>query len=94
MTAESGYADLVEVEPIGEHRYTLIFMHGLGDNGSNSKRLFNPNGMVGSLPGVKVVLPTAPTQKVNMNNDMEMTSWFNVFAPNTKRENTVIKRLR
>lgn len=52
---------------------TLIFMHGLGDNGENYVSLFNSNNRP-APSDTKIILPTAPIR--NMSIGMSTNSWF------------------
>ena len=62
--------------PKGEHKGTLIFLHGLGDTG---------DGWFHELvdirrenPSIRVVCPTAPVSRVTVNGGMRMTSWHDL----------------
>ena len=55
------------LNPRSEHKYTLIWLHGLGDRPEHFKSVFlNANDSTGiKLPvGTKVVIPTAPERAV------------------------------
>ncbi len=58
------------------HTASLIFLHGLGDNGM---------GWAGGLnivrpPHVKVICPTAPIIPVAINAGAKMPAWFDVYS--------------
>lgn len=60
----------------GKHTATFIFLHGLGDTG---------NGWASSLAAVrdahvKIICPTAPMNKVSINNGFRMPSWFDLLS--------------
>ena len=68
---------VLEPQSGSKHTHTLIFMHGLGDNGENYKPLFGKGGPL-NVPGLKVLLPTAPESPVTCNGGVKMTSWFDI----------------
>ena len=49
----------IYIEPESEHTHTLIFLHGLGDEGYSFVSIFEKGGQLYS-PNLKVILPTAP----------------------------------
>ena len=63
-----------------EHKYSLIFLHGLGDTAMGFHDLFlDPENQYNLVPpSCKVVLPTAPVQPVSLNDGFEMNSWFDI----------------
>ncbi|MFT5718858.1 MAG: phospholipase/carboxylesterase [Oleiphilaceae bacterium] len=67
----------VEIQPQGEHKSTIIWLHGLGDSGNG----FAPIAPELKLPvelGVKFVFPHAPIRPVTINNGMEMRAWYDI----------------
>ncbi|XP_075480346.1 uncharacterized protein LOC142521052 [Primulina tabacum] len=62
------------VRPKGKHQATIIWLHGLGDNGSSwSQQLENL-----PLPNIKWICPTAPTRPVAILGGFPCTAWFDV----------------
>ena len=57
----------------------MIFMHGLGDTGAGWSELLD-----GRLPGVKVVLPTAPIMPVTLNAGYKMNAWYDIVGLNSR----------
>lgn len=67
----------VEIAPKGEHKATIIWLHGLGDSGNG----FAPIAPELKLPddlGVKFIFPHAPIRPVTINNGMEMRAWYDI----------------
>ncbi|KAM7480379.1 hypothetical protein LguiA_028592 [Lonicera macranthoides] len=62
------------VRPKGKHQATIVWLHGLGDNGSSSSQLLE------SLPlaNIKWICPTAPTRPVALLGGFPCTAWFDV----------------
>ncbi|KAG5387869.1 hypothetical protein IGI04_029410 [Brassica rapa subsp. trilocularis] len=62
------------VRPKGKHQATLVWLHGLGDNGSSSSQLMESL----HLPNIKWICPTAPTRPVSSLGGFTCTAWFDV----------------
>ena len=82
--------ETVTIGAKGEHRATIIFLHGLGDTGhgwASSLDALN-------LQNIKIVCPTATSKPVSLNMGMLMPSWFDLFSldPAGKEdENGIVK---
>nr|WP_297348632.1 dienelactone hydrolase family protein [uncultured Glaciecola sp.] len=67
----------VQIQPQGEHKSTIIWLHGLGDSGNGfapiAPELKLPDGL-----GVKFIFPHAPIRPVTINNGMEMRAWYDI----------------
>jgi predicted esterase len=62
--------------PGGEHKATVIMLHGLGDTGdgwADIGQMFTP-----VLPNVKFIFPTAPRRAITLNWGMMMTGWYDI----------------
>ncbi|CAK7356592.1 unnamed protein product [Dovyalis caffra] len=62
------------VRPKGKHQATIVWLHGLGDNGSSWSQLLENL----PLPNIKWICPTAPTRPVAMLGGFPCTAWFDV----------------
>nr|AAD55595.1 F6D8.5 [Arabidopsis thaliana] len=62
------------VRPKGKHQATLVWLHGLGDNGSSSSQLMDSL----HLPNIKWICPTAPSRPVTSLGGFTCTAWFDV----------------
>ncbi|KAM7475919.1 hypothetical protein LguiB_023162 [Lonicera macranthoides] len=62
------------VRPKGKHQATIVWLHGLGDNGSSWSQLLENL----PLPNVKWICPTAPTRPVAVLGGFPCTAWFDV----------------
>ncbi|KAI4329307.1 hypothetical protein L6164_021589 [Bauhinia variegata] len=60
------------VRPKGKHQATIVWLHGLGDNGSSSSQLLESL----PLPNIKWICPTAPTRPVAILGGFPCTAWF------------------
>jgi len=63
-----------------DHRYTLIFSHGLGDNsmGWHSELTHLLDKRLPQSKYMKVICPNAPSQPVTLNMGMRMPSWYDI----------------
>ncbi|BBN80089.1 carboxylesterase [Pseudoalteromonas sp. A25] len=67
----------VEYAAKGEHKASIIWLHGLGDSGEG----FLPIAPELKLPdelGVRFVFPHAPEQPVTINGGMVMRAWYDI----------------
>ena len=67
----------VEYPAQGEHKATVIWLHGLGDSGEG----FLPIAPELKIPedlGVRFVFPHAPEQAVTINGGMKMRAWYDI----------------
>ncbi|KAL3630035.1 hypothetical protein CASFOL_023019 [Castilleja foliolosa] len=62
------------VRPKGRHQATIVWLHGLGDNGSSWSQLLENL----PLPNVKWICPTAPTRPLSLFGGFPSTAWFDV----------------
>ncbi|CAL9099742.1 unnamed protein product [Musa acuminata var. zebrina] len=62
------------VRPKGRHLATVVWLHGLGDNGASWSQLLETL----PLPNIKWICPTAPTRPVAIFGGFPSTSWFDV----------------
>ena len=70
---------MLDLSPIvlpapGNHRWTIIWMHGLGADGND----FVPVAQALGLREVKYVFPNAPIAPVTLNHGMSMRSWYDI----------------
>ncbi|MDZ7748212.1 MAG: alpha/beta fold hydrolase [Halofilum sp. (in: g-proteobacteria)] len=72
--------ECVEIPAPGTHRWSVIWLHGLGADGHD----FEPIVAELRLPadhGVRFVFPHAPRRAVTVNAGMEMRAWYDIAAP-------------
>ena len=78
----------VVLEPRGEHKASVIWLHGLGADGHD----FEPVIPALQLPedhGVKFIFPHAPERPVTINGGMVMRAWYDIKEMDLrKREDT------
>ena len=69
---------MVVLHPQSDHKFTLIWLHGIGDTGSGCKSIFINEELCDLPDGCKVILPTAPNRRVEVNDNEITTSWYNI----------------
>ncbi|GAB2228166.1 hypothetical protein Droror1_Dr00009996 [Drosera rotundifolia] len=62
------------VRPRGRHLATIVWLHGLGDNGSSLCQVLESL----PLPNIKWICPTAPTRPVALLGGFPCTAWFDI----------------
>ncbi|XP_015937406.1 acyl-protein thioesterase 1 [Arachis duranensis] len=62
------------VRPKGRHQATIVWLHGLGDNGSSWSQIFETL----PLPNIKWICPTAPTRPLALFGGFPYSAWFDV----------------
>ncbi|KAH7848460.1 hypothetical protein Vadar_002995 [Vaccinium darrowii] len=62
------------VRPKGKHQATIVWLHGLGDNGASWSQLLETL----PLPNIKWICPTAPSQPISLFGGFPSTAWFDV----------------
>jgi phospholipase/carboxylesterase len=65
----------VEIEPAGEARGSILWLHGLGADGHD----FEPVVPLLDLPDVRFVFPNAPARPVTINGGMVMPAWYDIL---------------
>jgi hypothetical protein len=62
------------VEPLGAHKGTLVWLHGLGKGVDEMRTVFE----LLKLPGVRVVVPHAPLLPITALDEDEERTWFDI----------------
>nr|XP_043626080.1 acyl-protein thioesterase 2-like [Erigeron canadensis] len=62
------------VEPKGKHQATIVWLHGLGDDGSSWLQHLEPL----PLPNIKWIFPTSPARPFTLFGGLPTTTWFDV----------------
>ncbi|MCU4675033.1 alpha/beta hydrolase [Catenovulum sp. 2E275] len=75
-------ADLIpyiDVNPKGEVKALVVWMHGLGDSGHGFAPLV-PEFKLGDDLGIRFVFPHAPVQPITINNGLPMRAWYDIAS--------------
>ncbi|KAI3754284.1 hypothetical protein L1987_54065 [Smallanthus sonchifolius] len=62
------------VKPKGKHLATIVWLHGLGDDGSSWSQLLETL----PLPNIKWICPTSPSQPLTLFGGFPSNAWFDV----------------
>jgi phospholipase/carboxylesterase len=68
----------VEIETGPDVTASVIWLHGLGADGHDFEPII-PELKLGAAPGVRFVLPHAPTISITINGGMQMRAWFDIL---------------
>lgn len=69
----------VNVDPQGEHKASVIWLHGLGADGNDFIPIV-PELQLADVLGVRFIFPHAPVRPVTLNNGMEMRAWYDIIG--------------
>ncbi|GMH20542.1 hypothetical protein Nepgr_022383 [Nepenthes gracilis] len=62
------------VRPKGKHQATIVWLHGLGDNGRSWSQILETL----PLPNIKWICPTAPAKPISLFGGFPSNAWFDV----------------
>lgn len=74
----------IEIQPESEHKYSVIWLHGLGADGHDFERLV-PELRLTAKTNIHFVFPNAPIQPVTINGGMSMRSWYDILEMSLER---------
>ena len=76
----------IEIETAASPRYAVIWLHGLGADGSDFVPIVPELGLAGA-PGVRFVFPDAPSIPVTCNGGWVMPAWYDIISlePHSRR---------
>ena len=76
--------DIIQIETAPNPTAAVIWMHGLGADGSDFVPIVRELDL-SSCPPIRFVFPTAPTMPVTINGGYVMRSWYDIFTPDLVR---------
>ena len=76
----------IEIETAASPRYAVIWLHGLGADGSDFVPIVPELGLA-DAPGVRFVFPDAPSIPVTCNGGWVMPAWYDIISlePHSRR---------
>lgn len=78
----------VVIEPLSEHKASVIWLHGLGADGHDFEPIVPELGLPQDH-GIRFIFPHAPTRPVTINGGMVMRAWYDIRSPEFgKQEDT------
>ena len=72
------------IEPAGETRAAIIWMHGLGANAHDFEPIV-PHLKIPPEAGLKFIFPDAPVRPVTINGGMRMQAWYDILSADLAR---------
>lgn len=72
--------DAVEIEAPGEHRWSVIWLHGLGADGHDFEPIVPELGLPDGH-GVRFVFPHAPRRPITIHDGESTRAWFDIADP-------------
>jgi phospholipase/carboxylesterase len=73
--------ETIEIETTPAPTAAVIWLHGLGADGSDFVPIVRELDLSG-CPGIRFVFPTAPTRPVTINNGYVMRAWYDILERN------------
>ncbi len=69
--------DKIIIDPSGEHKASIIWLHGLGADGHDFESIVPELHLPAAL-GIRFIFPHAPMQPISINNGMVMRGWYDI----------------
>jgi phospholipase/carboxylesterase len=76
--------EAIEINPDGDINACIIWLHGLGADGSDFVPLVPRLGL--REQGVRFVFPHAPVRPVTINGGMRVRAWYDIRRPDLRRD--------
>jgi phospholipase/carboxylesterase len=75
----------IEIQPESAHKYSVIWLHGLGADGNDFKGIVPELHLIAE-PCIHFIFPNAPVQPVTINGGMKMRAWYDVLETSLERK--------
>jgi phospholipase/carboxylesterase len=75
----------IEIQPEAGHKYSVIWLHGLGADGHDFEGLV-PELRLTAKAHIHFIFPNAPIQPVTINGGMKMRSWYDILEMSLERK--------
>lgn len=79
MTTTQETADYIEINPEVIAKYSIIWLHGLGADGSDFVPIIPELNIPSSL-AIRFIFPHAPVMPVTINQGYEMRAWYDIYG--------------
>jgi phospholipase/carboxylesterase len=91
MTQQNVLAlEAVEIPATSTHKYSVIWLHGLGADGHDFENIVPELHLIDSS-SIKFIFPHAPVQKITVNNGAEMRAWYDILKMNDLNREVDVK---
>lgn len=82
MTSQNASAlSTVEIPATSTHKYSVIWLHGLGADGRDFEGIVPELHLIDSS-SIRFIFPNAPVQKITINHGAEMRAWYDILNMN------------
>jgi len=75
----------IEIQPESTHKYSIIWLHGLGADGNDFKSIV-PELHLKAEPNIHFIFPHAPIRPVTINGGMKMRAWYDILEMSLERK--------
>jgi phospholipase/carboxylesterase len=75
----------IEINPSSTHKYSLIWLHGLGADGHDFEGIV-PQLHLNAEANTHFIFPNAPIQAVTINGGMKMPAWYDILEMSLNRK--------
>ncbi|MFZ9609121.1 MAG: alpha/beta hydrolase [Methylococcales bacterium] len=75
----------IEIKPTSTHKYSLIWLHGLGADGHDFEGIV-PQLHLNAEANTHFIFPNAPIQAVTINGGMKMPAWYDILEMSLNRK--------
>ena len=75
----------IEIQPKSAHKYSVIWLHGLGADGHDFEGIA-PELHLNAALSIHFIFPNAPIQPVTINGGMRMRAWYDVLEMSLERK--------
>ena len=75
----------IEIKPKSIHKYSLIWLHGLGADGHDFEGIV-PQLHLNAEANIHFIFPNAPIQAVTINAGMKMRAWYDILEMSLNRK--------
>lgn len=75
----------IEIKPTSTHKYSLIWLHGLGADGHDFEGIV-PQLHLNAEANTHFIFPNAPIQAITINGGMKMPAWYDILEMSLNRK--------
>ncbi len=75
----------IEIKPTSTHKYSLIWLHGLGADGHDFEGIV-PQLHLNAVANTHFIFPNAPIQAITINGGMKMPAWYDILEMSLNRK--------
>lgn len=91
MTSQNAFAlSTVEIPATSTHKYSVIWLHGLGADGHDFEGIVPELHLIDSS-SIRFIFPNAPVQKITVNHGAEMRAWYDILNMNELNRDVDVK---